>query len=402
MERLLIIGSGIAAAQLLKDLHEFKHEFQIELIGEEPLACYNRILLSSILSGEKSHADLSLIDDHWYQANNIEVHSDEKVHSVDLQKKFVITSRRRQVYFDRLVFASGSVPYWPDIPGINASQVMAFRTREDLEKIITTARQSKHPKAVVIGGGLLGLEAASGLNLLGVEVTVLNRGEWLMQRQLDGMAGQVLQKSLEEKGIHFRLGVSPERILEEAGHVKALETDAHEILPCNMVIVAAGILPNVTLARDAGIQCKRGIEVNGLMQTRHACVYALGECCEIQNKLFGLVAPVRQQARILAASLSGNKTEVFKYKETPVQLKISGINVVSAGILPDSETAESQLVIDSRRNIYRRLIFKNNSLVGFILVGDKQHAAWYMQIMEGGMPVHKIRSTMMFGMARVA
>ena len=262
------------------------------------------------------------------------------------------------------------------------------------------AGQNPGASAVVIGGGLLGLEAAAGLNKYGLNVTVLNRGRWLMERQLDAMGGLVLQHYLQKQGMHFRVGSSPKTIDKGmCGKVESVTLDNGEILESDMVLVTAGIVPNIDLARQTGIPCHQGILVNGLLQTEIKDVYALGECCELDNELFGLIAPIRQQAKILAATLCDAKTAVFARQTAPVQLKISGIDVLSAGLTSLLDDVETQVLIARKKSIYRCLFIKNRHLVGYILIGDRHLSSWYDELIAEKQDVSEFRENLMFGIA---
>lgn len=405
-EKLLIIGTGMGTAQLLRELvggheHGDEHEqkghdaYEVEVIGEEANPCYNRILLSSIFSGEKSEEDLQLIEHSWFRKHDITLYNSERVLEVDVEQRIVRTSKGRESYFDKLVFATGSRPFFPEIPGMDADNVLGFRTQADLDRIRQSAGENTH--AVVVGGGLLGLEAASGLAGLGGDVTVVNRGPWLMQRQLDKTAAELLQNNIETQGIEFSLGASPQEFIQKDGKVVAVQLDNGRRLHCSLVLVTAGIVPNAELALQAGIECGRGIIVNKRMQSSIPGIYALGECCEIDSTLFGLVAPVKQQAKILASVLCERTTEAFEHQETPVQLKVAGVNVVSAGNLPFPENSHSQVLVDRAQGVYRRLVFEGERLLGYILIGDQKHSAWYRELLEAGESLADEMNHMMFG-----
>lgn len=398
MNKLLIIGAGMATAELLKHLVRNGYKGSIEVIGEEPISCYNRILLSSMLSGEKTGDDLLLIAQAWYKKHSIKISSAEKVIAIDIKNKVATTSNERSTKYDQLVFATGSKPYFPGIPGIDAENVLGFRNNYDLERIEAVAKQNAGASAVLIGGGLLGLEAAAGLHKYGLNVTVLNRGDWLMQRQLDAMGGLVLQQYLQDQGMHFRVGTSPKSINEGMqGQVEAVTLDNGEALKADLVLVTAGIVPNILLAQQAGVPCHKGVLVNGLLQTEINDVYALGECCELDNELFGLIAPIKQQAKILAALLCDLKTEVFVKKSSPVQLKISGIDVLSSGQTSLDRDVETQVLVAKKQNIYRRLFINNNYLLGYILIGDRHLSSWYDELIAEKVNISEFRENLMFG-----
>lgn len=392
---LVIIGAGMATARLLKELAEHEHGFAIEVIGEEPSPSYNRILLSSILAEDKSSDDINLIEDSWYVENSITLSLSEKVISLDTQNQTLRTDKNRTCGYDILVFAVGSVPFFPNIEGMDAENVLSFRTQQDLEKIRQLAQRSEN--AVVIGGGLLGLEAASGLTKLQVGVTVVNREQWIMQRQLDSTAAGLLQNLLEQQGMTFQSSTTASKLTVEENAVVAVELDSGETLDADMVLVTAGILPNSTLAKEAGVPCNRGILVNPQLRTGTPNIYALGECCELEKQLFGLVAPIYQQARVLANILTGDSDSAYVHRDCPTQLKVSGVTVVSAGELPFPESCQSQIVHDKESGVYRRLIFDNSKLTGFIMIGASDHSSWYGQLIEETDSLAEMRPWMMFG-----
>lgn len=395
MQKILVIGAGMATAGLLKELASKSQEFAIEVIGEESAVCYNRILLSSMLATAMKTEELSLLDDDWLAKLNVQLHSNERVTEVNTRTKHVRTTKRNQVSYDHLIFATGSNPFLPPISGIDSKQVISFRNLADLEQIEQLAHH--YTEATIIGGGLLGLEAANGLSKLKLNVTVVNREQWLMPRQLDKSAAKVLQTKLEAQGIKFKLGVTPEEILQENSNVTGIMLDSGEIIKSSMVVVAAGIVPNCGLARDAKIPCGRGVIVNEFLETEIPSVYALGECCEINQQLFGLVNPIYNQAEILACTLVGEKKQPYLHKESLTQLKIAGVNVVSSGRLPFSSTSQSQLVDDESAGVYRRLVVEDSKLVGFILVGDKSYCSWFQQLVDEKSETEAIFPSMMFG-----
>lgn len=396
MKKLLIIGCGMASARLLQELVSQGHDYQIEVIGEEASPGYNRVLLSALLAGDKNEQDLTLLERSWYAEHGIALHTGEQVVQVDTDYRIVTTTRGRCACYDVLVFATGALPSWPALPGIATGNVLSFRNQQDLDRIRSAAAHTTH--AVVLGGGLLGLEAASGLRHLGVDVTVLHRQQWILNRQLDEAAASVLQAGLQRRGIAFRLGTAPAEVHSIDGTVSSIALTSGEVLPADLLLVATGIDPNLALAREAGVPCDKGILVDQFLQTRLPDVYALGECCQFEGQLFGLVAPVYQQAATLAAHLCRPAFATgFRHQDSPVHLKISGIHMVSAGQLPFPADSESQVISDPANGIYRRLVFADGRLTGFLLVGNKSSFAWYQDLLETGADVTVCRPWMMFG-----
>ena len=394
-EKLVIIGSGMATAKLLELLDERGADFHITVIGEEPQSSYNRILLSSILSGDKAEADAVLLDNHWYHSRNVTLRTGERVAAVDTDKGGVVTERGEYIPYDRLVFATGSRAMIPDIDGTDADGVMGFRSLSDLDALRGMATNGG--RAVVVGAGLLGLEAAHGLNLLGMEVTVVHRNAWPMNRQLDAEAGELLHQLLEARGIRFAMNVSPATVNTQAGKVTGIALSDGAELAADLVLFAAGIVPRDELARAAGIHCRGAIAVNEFLQTSTENVYALGECCEIDGRTFGLVAPVYEQAACLADLLSGRPTAGYCHRETPTQLKVSGVELFSAGRLPFPEHTTSQVVRSPRQGVYRRLVFDGDRLVGAVLLGDRSGGVWFDELIRSGESVAAVRPWMMFG-----
>lgn len=396
-EKLVIIGSGMATAKLLECLADNKGlgRYAITVIGEEAQPSYNRILLSSVLCGEKTSADLPLLTGDWYQRNGVSLVTGDKVIAVRPGQRQLQTASGKTVAFDKLVFATGSRAHIPDIPGAVAEGVFGFRSLADLDAI--GAYGSTGQKAVVIGGGLLGLEAAHGLNALGLEVSVVHRQHYPMNRQLDEEAGHLLQTLLEARGIEFALAAKPIKISTQNNRASAVVLSNGATLAADTVLFAAGIDPNKELASAAGIACERAIVADPFLRTSCANIFALGECCQINGQTFGLVAPVWQQAEVLANVLAGEPCAGYEYAEAPTQLKVSGIDLYSAGSLPFAETSQSQILRDPIRGIYRRLVFSGNQLTGAILLGDRTSGSWYGELIESGADISQQKAEMMFG-----
>lgn len=394
-QRLLIVGSGMAAARLLEELAARDCADEITVVGEEPDPSYNRILLSSMLCGEKTPAELPLLDRQWYRAHGVLLLTGEAVTRVDVLARVAWTSRSRRIRFDRLVFATGARGHLPVIPGVASERVLAFRTLQDLAALRRLAVPGE--PAVVVGGGLLGLEAAHGLAALGLAVTVVHRQPYPMNRQLDPQAGALLQQQLERRGIRFALGASPVSVGSLQGAVASVRLDDGRSLPARLVVFAAGIAPNVEVAATAGVPCGRAIRVDRWLRTGVPAIHALGECCEMEGRGFGLVAPVWRQAQVLADVLTGRASAGFAHVEDPVQLKVSGIELFSAGAMPFPADAESQVLQDAARGIYRRLVFAGGKLVGAILLGDRRGGSWYGELIAAGQDVSVLRPRLIFG-----
>ena len=393
MPRLVIIGAGMASARLLQHLVELDHGYDIELISEEALPNYNRILLSTLLAKGDDSNDLHLLGDDWYAKHHISLHTSESVVAIDTKNQCVTTSKDRKLDYDALVLATGSSPFIPPIEGVESPGVFAFRNIKDLEQIRNSAQPEG--RTAVIGGGLLGLEAAAGLLTLNQQVTVINRESWLMPRQLDETAAGLLQKNLEQRGIDFRLGVTPVAIHSEQGQPTHIVLSDGEQLATDMIVISAGIIPNKSLAESAGIACERAVLVDEHLATNIDNIYAIGECCQFDGMLFGLVDPVYRQAEILARSLCKLSGPGFAHKEVPTELKVAGLDVVSAGALPYPADSQQLVLIDQHTQTYRRLVFKEGKLIGYLLIGDSRFKSAYRQLLDSGQEVGS-SSAMMF------
>ncbi|MFS2223777.1 nitrite reductase large subunit NirB [Pantoea sp. B65] len=369
VEHLLVVGNGMAGMRMVETLLQLAPErYRITVIGREALGNYNRIMLSPVLSGEKPFAATLLHTPQWYADHGVTLLMGEAVQSVDIARRQLVTTRRR-LHWQRLVFATGSTPLMPSIAGINAPHVSGFRTQADVEQIL-----SSHGPVVVLGGGVLGIEAAAALRLRGREVALVHRQPWLLDRQLDAQAGTLLLDSLQQRGIRCWLGQQISAI-----HGDSVTLSTGRQLPAQRVVIAAGVVPERGVARAAGLACDRGIQVNGQLQTRQPGVYALGECCEINGETFGLLAPCLQQAQILAHQLAGEPLADFQPQENAVRLKVTGIEVFSAGDLRDDAHSQSLISFDPISGHYRRLSLRDGKLSGVLLYGDTTQAATLMK-----------------------
>lgn len=391
-ERLLIVGNGMAADRLLDELyHHCPGRYAITLCGEENSAAYNRILLSPYLTGEYNEQDLFLKTHHWYRERGIEVHLGGAVEQLHVEQGFAMTSDGRRHDFDRLVMATGSLPLSLGVEGEQLPGVMAFRTLADaryLRQLPAACRQ-----VVVIGGGLLGIEAAYGLVQQGKQVTLLQRGQWLLNRQLDEVAGGYLQRHLQRLGIEVRLGVSTRRFIG-AEHLEALELNDGEILFADLAVQALGVTPRTELARQAGLQVDKGILVNDQMATSASGVYALGECCQWQSQTFGLVAPIWDQARVLARSLAGEQ-DGYRYQDFATRLKVSGIDLLAAGVT----SSNSCLTYEDREyGHYRRInLDEQGRISGIVLYGDVSAGNAFIDLMKQQKQVSHLGTDLLFG-----
>ncbi|WP_428945966.1 nitrite reductase large subunit NirB [Pantoea sp. FN060301] len=374
-EHLVVIGNGMAGMRMVETLWQLAPErYRITVIGREPLGNYNRIQLSPVLSGEKAFAETVLHDLAWYQQRNIRFLKGEEALALDTAAKTVTTSQRR-LHWDRLVLATGSQPVMPAIPGNDLPHVMGFRTLTDVNRML-----SGRGPVVVLGGGLLGIEAAAALRLRGREVTLIHRNGWLMDRQLDAHAGELLAQTLRQRGITCRLACEITRI--EADSVTLSEGS---VIPAGQVIVATGVSPEISLAFAAGIACGRGVRVDLQCRTAVPDVSALGECCEMAGETFGLVAPCLTQARVLAHRLAGQPVADFIAEDAGTRLKVTGTDVFSAGLISDAPGITSAQAFDPIDGHYRRLFFRDRQLVGILLYGDTSDSVTLSRQRQSGM-----------------
>ena len=399
--RLVLIGNGMAGVRTVEELLKIKPDhYDITIFGAEPHPNYNRILLSPVLAGEMQIKDIILNELDWYAANNIKLHTGKEVVRIDRVKRKVIAADGTEEPYDRVLIATGSTPFMLPIPGNDLPGVIGYRDIKDTDEMIATAAQHKH--AVVIGGGLLGLEAANGLKLRGMDVTVVHLGPWLLERQLDEVAGQMLQKSLEDKGLKFLLSTQTEALIQgESGRVAAVRFKGGMQIPADLVVMAAGIRPNYALAEAAGIYCNRGVVVNDTMQTYDPKIYAVGECVSHRGIAYGLVAPLFEQAKVAANHLAGYGIGRYTGSVTSTKLKVTGIDLFSAGNFMGGEGTEEIVLNDPYGGVYKKLVLKENKLVGGVMYGDTADGPWYFQLLKDKRDIHDIRDSLIFGQSLV-
>lgn len=367
-KQLVLVGNGMAGVRAIEEiLSVAKDEFQITIFGAEPHPNYNRILLSKVLQGDTDIKDITLNDWDWYEENNIQLYTNETVIKVDTENKTVITDADRIQPYDELILAIGSVPFILPIPGADKKGVTAFRDIKDTDTMLAASKQYK--KAAVIGGGLLGLEAARGLLNLGMDVSVIHLAPFLMERQLDATAGRLLQNELEKQGMTFLLEKQTEEIVGD-DRVEGLRFKDGTSIEADLVVMAVGIRPNTTLGAESGIPVNRGIIVNDYMQTEIPHIYAIGECAEHRGIAYGLVAPLYEQAKVLAKHICGIETKPYEGSVLSTQLKVSGVEVFSAGDFNESEEKKAIKVFDEQDGIYKKIVLRGNQIVGAVLFGD--------------------------------
>ncbi|WP_369938400.1 nitrite reductase large subunit NirB [Xanthomonas tesorieronis] len=370
--------------------------YDITVFGAEPHPNYNRILLSPVLAGEQRFDEIVLNPLAWYAENGIRLHVGKEVTRIDRIRRKVIAADGTEAAYDRLLLATGSLPIVLPVPGKDLKGVIGYRDMHDTQTMIDTATRKRH--AVVIGGGLLGLEAANGLKQRGMQVTVVHLADWLLERQLDPVAGQLLQRSLSERGLDFRLGTSTTELVGNAdGEVVAVRFSDGSEVPADLVVMAAGIRPNIALAQAAGIHCTRGIVVNDTLQTFDPRVYAVGECASHRGIAYGLVAPLFEQAKICANHLAGFGIGIYRGSVASTKLKVTGIDLFSAGDFMGGEGSEEIVLSDPAGGVYKKLVLKDDRLVGACLYGDTNDGAWYFQLLKDASPIGERRERLMFG-----
>ncbi|WP_241093866.1 nitrite reductase large subunit NirB [Xanthomonas bonasiae] len=370
--------------------------YDITVFGAEPHPNYNRILLSPVLAGEQQFDEIVLNPLAWYAEHGIRLHVGKEVTRIDRIRRKVIAADGTEAPYDRLLLATGSLPIVLPVPGKELKGVIGYRDMHDTQTMIDTATRKRH--AVVIGGGLLGLEAANGLKQRGMQVTVVHLADWLLERQLDPVAGQLLQQSLSERGLEFRLGTSTTELVGNAdGEVVAVKFSDGSEVPADLVVMAAGIRPNIALAQAAGIHCTRGIVVNDTLQTFDPRVYAVGECASHRGIAYGLVAPLFEQAKICANHLAGFGIGIYRGSVASTKLKVTGIDLFSAGDFMGGEGSEEIVLSDPAGGVYKKLVLKDDRLVGACLYGDTNDGAWYFQLLKDASPIGERRERLMFG-----
>lgn len=396
---LVVIGNGMAGMKTVEELiASAADQYNITVFGAEPYGNYNRIMLSPVLCGEKTIKDIMINDRQWYQDHQITLHAgeDKTVIEINRAKKVVIAKDGTQVPYDRLLVATGSKPFILPIPGHDLAGVIAFRDIYDVNKMLKYSEQKKY--AVVLGGGLLGLEAANGLRQRGMHVTVVHNTEVLLNRQLDKTAGQLLQLELEKRGVHFNMPAQTQSLVDDGeGHISAVQFDDGSQIPCDLLVMAIGVRPNIDLAKTAGIYCDKGIMVSDTLQTYDPSIYAVGECIQHRGDIFGLVAPLFEQAKVCANHLSGHGVAEYKTLPSATKLKVTGINLFSLGEFDADNDSEVICFSDPSANIYKKLVIKDNYLIGVVLYGDTLDGAWYQSLLEQRINIADMRQLLIFG-----
>ena len=396
-EPLIVIGNGMAAARLVDELaRRALGRYAVAVIGEEPRLAYNRVLLSALLADEVGFDDIELRPARWWRDRGVTLRYGVRATAVDAAARNVTLAGGTRLSFSKLVFATGSQPIKPDIPGMDLPGVLTFRDVDDVNAI--AAAKAAGTRVVVIGGGLLGLEAAYGLAKAGARVTLLHLMDRLMERQLDHRAALMLQRAVEARGIAVRLQAQTARIAGN-GKVEGVELHDGTTIAADAVVVAVGIRANAALARTAGIEVGRGIVVDDHLETNAAGVHAIGECAEHRGCCYGLVEPAYEQAQLLARRLAGERAS-YPGSVLATNLKVSGVNVFSAGdFLGATAEAEEIALSDPAAGVYKKLIIAQGRLVGAVLFGDTADGLWYLDLIRTGSPVARLRDDLVFGRA---
>nr|WP_183015831.1 FAD-dependent oxidoreductase [Achromobacter sp. UMC46] len=396
-QKLVVVGNGMAGIRTVEELLALAPDlYDITVFGAEPHTNYNRILLSPVLTGERTLQDIVLNDEDWYARYGIRLLRNRKVTRVDRLRRVAQADDGTEAPYDRLLLATGSNPFILPVPGNDLDGVVAFRDIGDVNRMIEASSRYRH--AVVVGGGLLGLEAANGLAARGMDVSVVHLGHALLDRQLDGEASAMLQKSLEARGLTFLLGRQTQAILAgDDGRVRALRFADGQEIPADLVVMAAGVRPNTELAERCGLHVDRGVVVTDTLQTYDPRIYAVGECVSHRGTAYGLVAPLFEQAKVAANHLALHGIGRYEGSVTSAKLKVTGIDLFSAGDFAGGGQAESITLCDALDGVYKKLVIRGNKLVGVCLYGDTADGAWYMRLIRDGQEIGALRDRLMAG-----
>ncbi len=394
-EKLILVGNGMAGVRTLEELLKLAPEhYEITVFGAEPHPNYNRIMLSPVLAGEKTIDDIVLNSREWYAENGIELVTGDPVVEIDRVNCKVVTESGKTADYDRLLITTGSNPFIIPVPGHDKQGVIGFRDIADVDAMLDAAK--KYKTAVVIGGGLLGLEAANGLMKQGMDVTVVHLLDSLMERQLDKPASALLKASLEQRGMKFLMEAQTAELLGDERVTGVRFADGSEV-PADLVVMAVGIRPNMALAQKAGLHCERGIVVDDTMQTYDPKIYALGECVQHRGNCYGLVAPLFEQAKVAANHLAQMGIARYEGSVTSTKLKVTGIDLFSAGEFNEGEGDETLVLQDPSQGVYKKLVIRDNQVKGAVLYGDTLDGTWYFTLLREGTDISAFRSTILFG-----
>jgi nitrite reductase (NADH) large subunit len=395
--RLVMVGCGMAGTRLIEELLErAPAAYEITVFGAEPAGGYNRVLLSPLLAGDKGRGDVITHPPAWFEQRGVKLHAADPIEHIDRVRRVVHAASGLAAPYDRLVIATGSTPNLLSIPGTGLPGVRTFRDLEDVDAMLVAS--SHHPRAVVVGAGLLGLEAASGLLRRGMTVAVVHRGNTLMNRQLDEAGSALLLEQLLAQGLAFRLGTELTEIVGEERVTGVRLADGSE-LAADLVVIAIGTRPNIALAESAGLRCERGILVDDTLQSFDPAIYAIGECVQHREQTFGLVAPLMEQASVCAAHLAEQGRSRYLGSKPHTQLQVAGIAVFSAGDVEVGPDAEALVLRDPSRGVYKKLVVRGQQLAGAVLVGDLADSGWYVDLIREARNVAPLRDRLLFGPA---
>ena len=396
-QKLVVIGNGMAPGRTLDKLFEqAPGAYDVTIFNAEPRVNYDRIMLSPVLSGEKSFEQIVIHGDGWYVKHDVTLYKGSSITQIDRAARTVTSARGLSVPYDKLIIATGSLPIIIPVPGHKLAGVLTYRDLDDVQAMLLAA--TSRGSAVVIGGGLLGLEAAAGLRERGMDVTIVHLAPTLMERQLDTTAGHLLQKAVEARGIKVITKANTKAILGEKKVEAVLLEDGTRIV-ADLVIMAVGIKPNAGLAKEAGLDVGRGIKVGADMRTSDPDIFAVGECAEAESQVFGLVAPLYEMASVIAAQLSGDTAARFRPSAVATKLKVTGINLFSAGDFAEGKDREEIVLRDAARGVYKRLVLKDNRVIGAVMYGDTSDGAWFFDHVKRGTDITPLRETLIFGPA---
>lgn len=399
-QSLVVVGNGMAGMRTVEELRQLAPElYDITVFGAEPHPNYNRILLSPVLAGDSGREEIVIHPRAWYAENRITLYTGDPIVHIDRRRRLVRSQSGREVWYDRLLLATGSTPFMLPVPGHRLPGVIGFRALADVDSMLAAAAAGG--RAVVIGGGLLGLEAANGLQRRGMQVTVVHVGDALMNQQLDKPAARLLQAALEQRGIVFRMDCQTTEIAGSE-RVRAVRFKDGSAIAADLVVMAAGVRPNIALAREAGLYCERAIVVDDTLQTYDPRIYAVGECVQHRSATFGLVAPLWEQARVAGAHLARAGHRRFVQAATPTRLKVTGIELYSVGDFIGGAGTEDLVLRDPRRGVYKRLVLDGERLVGAVLYGDVADGPWYFELIQQRRNIAALRQQLLFGQASCA
>jgi nitrite reductase (NADH) large subunit len=395
--KLIVIGNGMAAGRVLEELFERSLDaYDVTVFGAEPRVNYNRIMLSPVLAGEKTYEEIVIHNDAWYAQRGVALRKGENVVAIDRAAKTIATASGFVETYDKLLIATGSTPIAIPVHGVTLPGVVTFRDLDDVEAMLRAAEAGG--RAVVIGGGLLGLEAAAGLKAKGMEVTVLHLMPTLMERQLDPSAGYLLKKAIEKRGIEVLTEANTKAILGET-HVTGVRLEDGREIEASLVVMAVGIRANAKLAKEAGLAIARGLTVDDHMRTSDPDVYAVGECVEHRGLCYGLVAPLFEMAKVVAAQLSGDSSAAYTGSVTSTKLKVSGIDLFSAGDFSEGDDSDEIVLRDPSRGVYKRIVLKGDRVKGAVLYGETDDGPWLFDLLKKETDISAMRDTLIFGQA---